>query len=132
MWTNPNMNQLGYFIFLEHPTHGIKDISWGGVDGNPPIQFDSGIDPNVLLTLVASVAPIDSQYFGGDVQEVILTSDSTQSACNSLGEAGNPLNPVFAFYNGQYWMHDSRFVSQTRETDLVVVAGVYAHYHLQI
>ncbi len=92
--------------------------SFNGEDGNPTIQFDAsiGANPNVLITLTASAATArDSKYFATEsvkMQEIVLTKDLTSSVCASLKEPGNPLNPVFALFNGVHWIHDPRFVSQ--------------------
>jgi hypothetical protein len=96
----------------------VADASFNGEYGNPTIQFDSsiGVNPNVLITLSTSDATaIDSQYFATEsvkMQEIVLTKDLNLSACASLNEPGNPLNPVFALFNGVYWIHDPRFVRQ--------------------
>lgn len=99
---------------MAHPTAGIAAVEFGNVRGNPPIEFNSGVQPNALVQ-INSATPIDSKYFvGGNneaVQEIILTQDLSDAVCSSLGEPGNPLNPVFGFYDGKYWMHDPRFVS---------------------
>jgi hypothetical protein len=106
-------------VYMYLPSNsGNTDASFNGEYGNPIIQFDSSIDanPNVLITLSTSVATaIDSKYFGKEtvkIQEIVLTEDLTDSVCDSLTEPGNPVNPVFAFFNDVYWIHDPRFVSQ--------------------
>lgn len=92
-------------------------ISFNGVHGNPPVEFDLSIsaEPNVLLELSNSNArSIDAEYFQGDsirVQELILTTDLSSADCASLEEPGNPVNPVFALFGGNYFIHDPRFVS---------------------
>ncbi len=96
---------------------GNTDATFNGKYGNPTIQFDSsiGANPNVLITLSTSVATaIDSKYFATEsvkMQEIVLTQDLTTTVCASLKEPGNPVNPVFALFNGVYWIHDPRFVS---------------------
>lgn len=113
-----DLNYIGGNIFLTHPDRGSTEVAFNGVYGNPPVNFDPtiGAGPNVLINLSSSDAqPIDTQYFQGSpdfpVQELILTSDLSDAICASLREPGNPLNPVFARFQNQYWMHDPRFVS---------------------
>jgi hypothetical protein len=107
-------------VFLHLSSSSDSDYagaSFNGDDGNPTIQFDSsiGAKPNVLITLSASVATaVNSKYFATEnvkMQEIVLTRDITSSICASLKEPGNPVNPVFALFNGVYWIHDPRFVS---------------------
>ena len=104
------------FLYLPSSTDH-EAASFNGEDGNPTIQFDAsiGANPNVLITLTASAATArDSKYFATEsvkMQEIVLTKDLNSSVCASLGEPGNPLNPVFAIFNGVYWIHDPRFVS---------------------
>jgi len=102
---------------MYHPTRGTKSLAFNGVSGNPGIDFDSSINanPNIVINLSSSNAsPIDEEYFENEVvtvQELILTQELSDTICDSLGEPGNPINPVFAMYNGIYWIHDPRFVS---------------------
>jgi hypothetical protein len=97
---------------------GNTDASFNGNYGNPTIQFDSsiGANPNVVITLSTSVAAaVDNKYFTTETvktQEIVLTQDLTASVCASLKDPGNPVNAVFALFNGVYWIHDPRFVSQ--------------------
>lgn len=83
--------------------------------GDPPVEFDSGATPNILVSLSnANASPADTDYFQSEsvpVQELILTSDLSDAACSSIGEPGNPINPVFATFGGNYFIHDPRFVS---------------------
>jgi hypothetical protein len=111
-------DRVGGYVLLYLPNStDIKDASFNGEYGNPTIQFDSsiGVNPNVLITLSASVASArDSKYFETEdvkMQEIVLTKDVISSVCASLKEPGNPLNPVFALFNGVHWIHDPRFVS---------------------
>jgi hypothetical protein len=111
-------NILGGLISLNHPDAGGVDVDFPGY-GNPPVQFDSsiGAEPNVLVNLSPSNArPVDTKYFQDEnvtIQELILTKALTTTVCRTLGEPGNPINPVFALYQGDYWIHDPRYVSQT-------------------
>jgi hypothetical protein len=112
-----NLNKIGGPFFIRH--EGVQknlDIAFGGINGNPPIQFDDGVNPNVVVIIPSdSAATIDTQYFQGEgepVQEIILTKDLSDSTCASLREPGNPTNPVFSTFNGVFWLHDPRFVSQ--------------------
>jgi hypothetical protein len=112
-------DRVGGYVLLYLPNStDIKDASFNGEYGNPTIQFDSsiGVNPNVLITLSASVATArDSKYFETEdvkMQEIVLTEDVISSVCASLKDPGNPLNPVFALFNGVHWIHDPRFVSR--------------------
>jgi hypothetical protein len=110
---------IGARFVLRHPTGGTinYDVSFNGTYGNPPIMFDSLVNatPNALVSLSsANAKPIDERYFtkqSTKIQEIILTQTLSDPVCNLLGEPGNPINPVFALYDGVYWIHDPRFVS---------------------
>lgn len=89
-------------------------MSFNGQGGNPSVAFE-GATPNVLISLNDDeISPIDVQYVRGDgpsVQEVIVTKSLSDSKCASIGETGNPIDPVYAMYKGELWIHDPRFVS---------------------
>jgi hypothetical protein len=108
-------DKIGGEFFLYLPSaKGYASVQINGVQGNPIIQFDSEI-PNIVINLDPSdVTPHDSKYFtkaSVKVQEIELTRDLSDKKCASLHEPGNPINPVFAFYDNSYWIHDPRFVS---------------------
>ena len=125
-----DVDMLGGRVNLFPPgrTTGSLEVVFNGTYGNPEIQFDSSINatPNVLVNLsLANAKPIDEKYFMNQVlqtsptssipvtsiQELILTETLSDAVCASLGEPGNPISPVFALFEGSYWMHDPRFVS---------------------
>lgn len=108
---------LGEPIYVYHPSQGFAiEVLFGGFLGNPAVEFNSGATPNILVSLSnADASPADTTYFQYEsvqVQELILTSDLSDAACSSIGEPGNPVNPVFATFGGNYFMHDPRFVSK--------------------
>ena len=134
---------LGARFLLYHPTGGTTayEVAFNGTYGNPAIRFDSSLNatPNVLVNLTPENAqPIDEKYFKNlrfqttpstntpipSAQELILTEDLTDAVCASLGEPGNPNNPVFALFNDSYWIHDPRFVS--REQPASVAGSAHA------
>jgi hypothetical protein len=98
---------------------GNVDVTINGTRGNPTIQFDSsiGANPNILIELTSNdVEPVDMKYFTRSpvkMQEIILTKDLELDVCASILEPGNPVNPVFALYDGVYWIHDPKFVSNS-------------------
>jgi hypothetical protein len=111
-------NVLGGSIRVYHPTTSVyKLVAFNDEYGNPGIVFDSSINanPNIAINLSSSNAiPIDEKYFNNEdvtVQELILTQDLSDTICDSLGVPENPIIPVFAMYDGIYWIHDPRFVS---------------------
>lgn len=122
----------GAWLRLNHPSAGTGslEVACNGTYGNPAIQFDSSIyvTPNVLVNLsLANAKPIDEKYFTNQrivtrttstpitsFQELILTQTLSDAVCDSLGEPGNPIDPVFALFNGSYWIHDPRFVSRPK------------------
>jgi hypothetical protein len=115
------MDKIGGDMYMYSPIDlGNSDVSFNGKNGNPEIRFDStiGAIPNIVIDLSKDDAqPVDDRFFENSRiqnQEIILTRDLSNSICESLGEPGNPINPVFARYNGIYWMHDPRFVSKIR------------------
>lgn len=111
------LNKIGGSFFLSHDGKNKNlDIAFGGKNGNPSIQFGAGQQPNVLLAIpIGGARAVDTQYYQGEdevVQEIILTQTLSDVTCASLMEPGNPVNPVFALFDGVHWMHDPRFVSQ--------------------
>ena len=126
-----DMDVLGGRVNLFNPTAGKTAfaVALNGAYGNPAIQFDLplNVTPNVLVSLtLANAQPIDEKYFKNQrsqattstttlipsAQELILTDNLSDAVCDSLGEPGNPINPVFALFDGFYWIHDPRFVSR--------------------
>ena len=122
------MDVLGGQLFMFNRATGTSsaEVAFNGTYGNPGIQFDSSLNatPNVLVNLTPQNAQfIDEKYFRNlrtpttnhpipSGQELILTDNLSDAVCSSLGESGNPINPVFALFNGSYWIHDPRFVSR--------------------
>ena len=128
------------------------EAAFNGTNGNPAIQFDWSINatPNVLVNLsLANARPVDEMFFKNQVlqtsptsstpitsiQELILTENLSDAVCASLGEPGNPIDPVFATFNGSYWIHDPRFVSCHRvlASGCAVIVGspsrvIFSHY----
>lgn len=107
-------NKIGGPIIWNHPDRELNPVKFGNSVGNPPIQFDDETIPNVLINIPNERAePVDQQFFPvGAAEEIIVTRQLEASQCASLGEPGLPVNPVFAFYKGNYFIHDPRFVSQ--------------------
>jgi hypothetical protein len=107
----------GEFQMYLQSQKGNVDVTINGTRGNPTIQFDSsiGANPNILIELTSNdVEPVDMKYFTRSpvkMQEIILTKDLELDVCASILEPGNPVNPVFALYDGVYWIHDPKFVS---------------------
>ncbi len=123
------MDNLGGRVNLFGIRTTSLEVVFNGTYGNPAIQFDSSINatPNVLVNLsLANAKPVDERFFKNQVlrtsyttttpststQELILTENLSDAVCASLGEPGNPIDPVFALFNGSYWIHDPRFVSR--------------------
>ena len=114
----PRTDQIGGDVnFFLPSVKGFADVTFHGVRGNPIIQFDAsiGANPNILITLTNEEAqPVDTVFFEKSavkVQELILVKALTDPICQSLKSPGNPINPIFAFYDGVYWIHDPRYVS---------------------
>ena len=108
-------NRIGAAVLWSHPGKKSNPVQFGDKVGNPPIQFDTETVPNILIEIAdGEAAPVDTQYFPLDssVEEIIVTGRLGDAQCDSLGETGNPDNPVFALYKGEYFIHDPRFVSQ--------------------
>ena len=82
------------------------------------ITFSGNELPKTWITIADDeVTPIDTQYIQGAVpaiQELFVTSDLSDSICPTLANPGNPVDAVFAKFNGEYWIHDPRFVSIRR------------------
>lgn len=112
---------------VQHWYGGSVRIRANGIDcseidfnvqmGNPLVQFASPDHlPKIVVALSKDeVAPIDTQYFADSKitnQELILTSSLSDPACSAIPEltANNGLT-VFGLYEGDYWIHDPRFVS---------------------
>jgi hypothetical protein len=133
---NPRTDQIGGDVnFFLPSVKGFADVTFNGVRGNPIIQFDASIGaiPNVVITLTSVDAqPVDTAFFEKSavkVQELILVKDLTDTICQSLKEPGNPINPVFALYDGVYWIHDPRYVSLmvAQQTKLFQVGNAYTN-----
>jgi hypothetical protein len=98
-------------------SNAVASVYINGTFGNPKIQFDPtvGASPNILITLTnLDASPHDSKYFSKSkvkTQEIELIQDLHAEVCSHIREPGNPINPVFAFYDDSYWIHDPRFVS---------------------
>jgi hypothetical protein len=114
-------DKIGGDFFLYLPSaKGYATVTMNGIRGNPTIQFDPsiGAKPNILIDLDPSdVIPHDTKYFikaSVNLQEIKLTRDLPYEICDSIHEPGNPINPVFAFYDNSYWIHDPRFVRCVR------------------
>jgi hypothetical protein len=93
------------------------EIDFNGERGNPLVQFTSPDHlPKIVVALSKDeVAPIDTKYFASSKiinQELILTSNLSDPACSAIPEltTNNGLI-VFGLYEGDYWIHDPRFVS---------------------
>lgn len=94
------------------------DIDFNGQGGNPIIQFNllGGSLPATVVTLSRNeVVPVDTNFFRDEkisTQELILASDLSDPACSSIAEhSTNKFVTVFGLYEGEYWIHDPRFVS---------------------
>jgi hypothetical protein len=114
------IDKIGGDMYMFLPNDKASSaVSFNGKNGNTAIRFDSSINamPNILIKLSSEDAvSIDDRFFENSIikqQEIILIRDISDDICDSLGEPGNPINPVFAFYKGVYWMHDPRFVRIT-------------------
>ena len=94
------------------------------VYGNPAINFDEqivGAYPQNVINFngMGAVKSNSLDYYSSrtpTVQEVILTNDIFEevSECDThfAATTGNPEDPVFASWNGKYWIHDPRFLLQ--------------------
>jgi hypothetical protein len=116
--SSQTIDEVGGEMYMYLPIDkGNSDVSFGKERGNPEINFDSsiGANPNILINLSQEDAKtIDDRFFEKSrvkSQEITLTRNLSASICKSLRQPGNPINPVFALYNGEYWIHDPRFVS---------------------
>jgi len=111
-------DKIGVRLYgFRYPVSGAAELTFNGVYGIPSIQFDASLNitPGIVVNLSSTNAkPIGLKYFQKEKvkeQLLILTQNLTDAVCSTLGRPGNPIQPVFALYNGEYWMHDSRFVS---------------------
>jgi hypothetical protein len=106
---------IGGEISLEFSQKQCRNFHFNAQGGNPSVEFVDGQQPNIRISIETSQAtPIDQQYMQEEsiaIQELLITTDLTDPACSSIGEPGNPSSPVFAIYDGDYWIHDPRFVS---------------------
>jgi hypothetical protein len=106
-----------FYGYRNPPLSGVAELSFNQVYGNPSIQFDASLNitPGIVVNLSPTNAkPIGLKYFQKEKvkeQLLMLTQNLTDAVCSTLGRPGNPIQPVFALYQGEYWMHDSRFVS---------------------
>eukprot|EP00934_Nitzschia_sp_Nitz4_P009303 Nitzschia sp. Nitz4//scaffold91_size79674//72229//78877//NITZ4_005380-RA/size79674-augustus-gene-0.83-mRNA-1//1//CDS//3329560139//9293//frame0 len=100
------------YLLLAHPDLGDCIFVFFGDEfhSNPPVQ----IDPSETFTLLeipeGSATEIDAVYydiFNPPEQSIILTKDLAEAECASLDT--NSKEPVFAFFDSTYWIHDPRF-----------------------
>ena len=95
------------------------EIDFNGQGGNPIIQFNflGGRLPVTILTLSRNeVQPVDTNFFRDEKifpQELILASDLSDPVCISIAEQTTDkiFTTAFGLYEGEYWIHDPRFVS---------------------
>jgi hypothetical protein len=109
-------NKIGEAIFLEDSKLRCAAAKFNGKKGNPSIMFSGNELPKTLIRISnkEDAKPIDTQYIKGAIpaiQEILVTSDLSDPICSSLANPGNPVDAVFAKFNGNYWIHDPRFVS---------------------
>jgi len=106
---------IGGTVSIENSSLRCVAVSFNSQGGNPSIEFSLEKQPNTLISLQNNqVTPIDQQYIQDAVpaiQELLVTRDLSDPVCSSIAEPGNPIDAVFATYNGEYWIHDPRFVS---------------------
>jgi hypothetical protein len=106
-----------FYGFRNPPLSGVAELAFNGKYGNPAIQFDASLNitPGIVVNLSPiNAKPIGLKYFQKETvkeQLLILTQNLTDGICATLGRPGNPMQPVFALYQGEYWIHDPRFVS---------------------
>lgn len=132
--TKPRPEHLiGGAIAVEISANICTTLSFNHQGGNPSIEFPADRQPNVLVSIEDDEAtPIDQQYILGavpSVQELLVVMDLADAACSVIGEPGNPANQVVAFYKGEYWIHDPRFVSQI-VSPFVAYRSVVSRYHI--
>lgn len=110
-----SQNRIGSPVYLEDSKLRCVAAAFNGMNGNPTIEFTEGELPKTLIMMASEEAiPIDTKYTNRAVpviQEILVTSELSDSICSSIAEPGNPIDAVFAFYKGDYWFHDPRFVS---------------------
>jgi hypothetical protein len=136
-------NKIGGFVRINPIPVYCTDIDFNGQGGNPIIQFSllRGSLPETVVTLSRNeVVPVDTNFFRDEkisAQELILASDLSDPACSSIAEQStNKFFTVFGLYEGEYWIHDPRFVSvkfhgQNKEHDcsFSFLTDTFSHAH---
>ena len=98
--------------------------------GNTNMSFDwEPAKPNKWFDLnpyQAFVQP--TGYYGNrspTVQEIVLTRtlQDLEPQCPNFEMTGNPEDPVFVAYDGQFWIHDPRFELHSNTPDAPLVDG---------
>jgi hypothetical protein len=116
-YLDPDKIGAQLYGYRNPPQTGVAELAFNGKIGYPSIQFDASLNitPGIVVNLSpANAKPSGLKYFQDEivkVQLLTLTQNLTDAVCSTLGRPGNPIQPVFALYQGEYWMHDSRFVS---------------------
>jgi len=112
---------------------GVAELAFNGKIGYPTIRFNASLNitPGIVVNLSPTNAkPIGLKYFQNEIvkeQLLILTQNLTDAVCTTLGRPGNPIQPVFALYQGEYWMHDSRFVSTLTFYSGITITWCFSH-----
>jgi hypothetical protein len=112
--------------FRIRPDLTCQTINFSGQGGNPAIEFElNRYLPRTILPLSPSqVSPIDTKYFRGEntpIQELVLTSNLSHPLCSSIPEQTNDtFSTVLGLYDGDYWIHDPRFVSMFSSGMIVI------------
>ncbi|KAL7569362.1 hypothetical protein ACA910_010449 [Epithemia clementina (nom. ined.)] len=86
------------------------DTSFGGINGNPPVNA-AGIAGINLISLDSTKAgPIDQDLYQGQTQMLTIKKALTDSVCGNINynEPGQ-VPAVYATYNGLWFVHTPRF-----------------------
>lgn len=110
----PPQNLIGGAVYLQHPTVGCTQVQFSPtLAGNPPVSFPAGSFSGSSVTLLRNeVTSIDQEYYNNpDLQALILNKDLSDPTCASIDHLVYPATHTFGIINGEYWIHDPRFVS---------------------
>ena len=115
-------------VYIGDPDEGEEFL----FHGNPPIRFDplNGVVPKLVVSLdnakgIVAPALADDEFFSKQTtaspsqphQSVKISHSLTDSICDSVTHGHGKISVVFGLYQGEYYVHDPRFLLHENTLD---------------
>jgi hypothetical protein len=105
---------IGAQFKLKDPDNHCTNVAFGAIPGNPPVRFEAGIAPGMIVQLdnAADIQPVDADYFSRmtpPVQLIQSSNDLTDAVCDSVTMGSGRVTEVHALYQNEFYVHDPRF-----------------------